>query len=228
MLDEFHTTGFALCPGAIAEDALARLLDSCTPAANTEQVRHRSGATYGIRALLWSNPALQAELDTSGLSAIARGLVGAHAFAIDAIFFDKLPHANWAVPGHQDRLMPVDRSSALPLTTRHGIAYAEPSQTTLAGLVALRVHFDAAGPADGGLEVVPGSHRIGVLTSDAIRAIPLSEYRECTAAAGDVLAMRPLLLHRSGRRLTTGQRRVLHVVYATDQPQDGARWLSSI
>ncbi len=227
MLTELERAGFTLCPGAIAEDALARLLDACTPTANTEQVRHRCGATYGVRGLLWASPALHHELDASGLSAIARVLVGPRAFAIDAIFFDKLPHANWGVPGHQDRLMPVDSSSALRLTTRHGIAYAEPSQTTLAGLVALRVHFDTAGAADGGLEVVPGSHRLGVLTTDAIRAVPLDEYRECTAARGDVIAMRPLLLHRSGRRVTAGQRRVLHVVYAADQPQDGTRWLSS-
>jgi hypothetical protein len=228
MLDEFETDGFVLCPAAVGEDALVRLLAACAPTPETEPVRHPSGAMYGIRGLLWSSAGLKLELEAAGVSALARGLLGPGAFPIDALFFDKLPQANWGVPGHQDRIMPVDTESALPITLRHGVTYAEPSLTTLAGLVALRVHFDGVGLADGGLEVVPGSHRRGVLETDAIGAVPLGEYRPCPAARGDVFALRPLLLHRSARRATAGHRRVLHVVYAAEQPRDGVRWRSSV
>jgi hypothetical protein len=227
MLDELATAGFILCPGAVVEPALVRLLDACTPTAETAQSRHPSGATYGIRGLLWSSTTLRSELDDSGVSAIARAAIGETAFPIDAIFFDKQPDANWSVPGHQDRVMPVEPGSVVPKTIRSGVPYTEPSPRTLSALVALRIHFDAVGSDGGALEVVSGSHRLGVLRAEAIRGIPLGEYRACIAARGDVLVMRPLLLHRSGRRVGVGHRRVLHVVYANEHPSDGPCWRSS-
>ena len=39
----------------------------------------------------------------------------------------------------------------------------------------------------------------------------------CVAGAGDVLILRPLLLHRSSPSRGEGQRRVLHVVYGTQE-----------
>ena len=227
MLEELADSGFVLCPSAVSEAALVRLLDACASTPEADQSRHPSGATYGIRGLLWSSVGLRSELDDCGVSAIARSAIGRTAFPVDAIFFDKQSDANWSVPGHQDRLMPVDADSPVPKTIRRGIAYAEPSSQTLGTLVALRVHFDPVGSEGGALEVVAGSHRLGVLPSEAIRETPLGEYRPCPAARGDVLVLRPLLLHRSGRLVGTGHRRVLHVVYASEQPTDGPRWKGS-
>jgi hypothetical protein len=224
MLNELHASGFVCCSGAIGERTLDRLLDACAPVANVEQSRHRSGSTYGIRGLLWSSPRLSAELDASGVSSLARSFLGATAFPVDAIFFDKQADANWSVPGHQDRLMPIESGSAAPKTIRNGIHYVEPSQETLAALVALRVHFDAVGPDEGALAVVPESHRHGILGTGAIRVVPLTDYRTCVVARSDVLVLRPLVLHRSGRRAGPGHRRVLHIVYAAAQPSNGPRW----
>jgi hypothetical protein len=224
MFEELDVSGFTVRPGALTEPALVRLLGACAPTAEVEPSRHPSGATYGIRGLLWASSGLRAELDASGVSMVAREVLGARAVPVDAIFFDKQPDANWSVPGHQDRLMPIESGSAVAKTVRNGIAYAEPSPEILATLIAVRVHFDEVAAGDGALEVVPGSHRLGVLTPDAIRDIPLSDYRAWVVARGDVLVIRPLLLHRSGRRAGAGHRRVLHVVYAADQPAGGARW----
>ncbi|HEY2409965.1 MAG TPA: phytanoyl-CoA dioxygenase family protein [Polyangiaceae bacterium] len=218
-----EASGFVCCRDAVDDRALARLLGACAPIAGLERSRSRSGATYGIRGLLWSSTRLRFELETSGVSALAQSFLGA-AFPIDAIFFDKQLDANWSVPGHQDRLMPIETGTGVPKTIRNDVAYAEPSTETLGELVVLRVHFDAVGPDDGALEVVPGSHRRGVLETDAIRAVPLSDYRPCVVGRGDVLVLRPLLLHRSGRRASAGHRRVLHIVYAATQPSDGPRW----
>ena len=123
--------------------------------------------------------------------------------------------------------MPVAVGCAPATITRGGIDYAEPSPATLENLVALRVHFDEVAADSGALQVVPGSHRLGVLMASSLREIPLAEYRAYVASRGDVLAIRPLLLHRSGRRSGDGHRRVLHVVYAIKQPDDPLRWRSS-
>ena len=105
-----------------------------------------------------------------------------------------------------------------------GVAVSEASASTLARLLALRIHFDPADGDTGALFVLPGSHRGGILTPDQLRTVPLSAFVPCVADVGDVVLMRPLLLHRSPPSKGAGQRRVLHVVYATEQPDDGLRW----
>jgi hypothetical protein len=203
-------------------------LAACEPATEIELVRHPSGGTYGIRGLLWSSPVLASELEASGLTALAVVALGRAAFPIDAIFFDKRQEANWNVPGHQDRVMPVQSTGREGIWRRNGIDYAEPSAETLASLLALRLHFDDVGADDGPLEVVPGSHRKGLLETNAVRSVAASAYEPCRAACGDVLLMRPLLLHRSRRKVSPGPRRVLHVVYATQRPQEGLQWRVSV
>ncbi len=153
--------------------------------------------------------------------------MGGVAFPIDAIYFDKTGKANWSVPGHQDRLMPIASGCVRAKAKRGEVEYAEPSVATLSKLAALRVHFDDVPENAGALQVVPGSHRYGVLRGPAMRDIPLTDYQTCTVSRGDVLVMRPLLLHRSGRRTDEGHRRVLHVVYATEQPEAPLRWRGS-
>jgi ectoine hydroxylase-related dioxygenase (phytanoyl-CoA dioxygenase family) len=151
-------------------------------------------------------------------------VLGADAFPVDALFFDKQEDANWAVPAHQDRQMPVATSSPGKVRARHGISYAEPQTETLAALLALRLHFDTTTAQSGALCLVPGSHRRGVLSSDDVLTVPPEQCVVCEASAGDVLMMRPLTLHRSASLVGSGQRRVLHVVYATAQPPDGLMW----
>jgi hypothetical protein len=46
----------------------------------------------------------------------------------------------------------------------------------------------------------------------------------CYLSAGDVLLMRPLLLHASGKSLGRGHRRVLHIEYAGPQLPRGLQW----
>jgi hypothetical protein len=116
-----------------------------------------------------------------------------------ALALDKSPEANWFVPWHQDR---ADE-------TRERCAQA------LARMVTLRVHLDDCGEDNGPLEVLPGSHLAGRLDRAAIadlsaRAMPLL----CLAVRGDILAMRPLLVHRSQRARSPRRRRVLHLEYA--------------
>jgi hypothetical protein len=185
------------------------------------------GNPFAARALLWKVQNLTALLESCGLTALASQLLGNRAFPIDATYFDKHARANWTVPGHQDRILPVDDDSRRKDRIREGIAYAEPDAHTLAQLVALRLHFDMTDGDTGALSVVPGSHLSGVLSTAQIRGIPLERYVMCPAAPGDVVAMRPLLLHRSSPSRGEGRRRVLHVVYAAEDPDDGIRWRRS-
>jgi Phytanoyl-CoA dioxygenase (PhyH) len=226
-MDDFAKIGWTLKARALPDAMLKRLLGASVAQGALASVHRPSGRTYGLRGLLWSSPVLSSALAASGLSRLASDVVGRQAFPIDAIYFDKTADANWSVPGHQDRLMPVASGCVRAKANRSGIEYAEPSVATLSKLVALRVHFDDVAADAGALEVLPGSHRSGVLSPAAIGDIPLTDYHPCAVSLGDVLVMRPLLLHRSARRAGPGQRRVLHVVYATEQPEAPLLWRSS-
>jgi hypothetical protein len=191
--------------------------------ARATAVMHRSGIAFAARGLLATVPELPAALQESGVTALASTALGAAAHPIDAIFFDKHLGANWAVPGHQDRLFPV-ASGSHGSRVRGGVAYGEPDGETLARLVAMRIHFDPTDDDSGALCVVPGSHHRGVLTGEDLRNVTLTEFVACPAAAGDILIMRPLLIHRSSPSRGERRRRVLHVVYAPTQPSVSLRW----
>ncbi|MES1187599.1 MAG: phytanoyl-CoA dioxygenase family protein [Myxococcales bacterium] len=214
---DLETAGFTLRRDVVNVEDRDLLLRLTTPAAISSAVRHRAGAAFAARGLLRKLPELARQLEACGIDALASTVLGDRAVPIDATFFDKHARANWTVPGHQDRIMAVAGNTGRKHRIRDGVAYAEPDAETLAGLVALRIHFDATDAGTGALCVVPGSHRNGVMTSGQILEVPLERYVPCAACAGDVLVLRPLLLHRSSPSRGDGQRRVLHVVYATNE-----------
>ncbi|MGC4091935.1 MAG: phytanoyl-CoA dioxygenase family protein [Polyangiaceae bacterium] len=224
MLTELEEQGFVLQRAAIDEFSRERLLAACKPEGLARSVKHQSGSTYAARGLLEDVPGLASLLEESGASHLARCALGERAFPIDALFFDKWPDANWAVPGHQDRLMPVADPAPPGARLRHGIPCVQPSAEVLATLVALRIHFDPCDLDSGPLQLVPGSHRVGVLPDRELSQVGLDRYQTCTASPGDVLVMRPLLLHRSQASRSASRRRVLHVVYAPTQPREAYQW----
>ena len=74
-----------------------------------------------------------------------------------------------------------------------------------------------------------GSHRFGRL--DVRQAAALrEEHGEVTAGVkrGDVLAMRPLLLHASSKALVPSFRRVLHFVFGPPVLPRGLRWATAV
>lgn len=211
---ELAASGFFLERNVFSIDDRTRLLLLTAPEHVFGALRHPSGVTFAARGLLEKVPALSAELETCGVNALAAAALGEAAVPIDAISFDKHADANWTVPAHQDRIVPVAESNASKRRVRDGVGYGEPARETLASLVALRIHFDATDGQTGALCLLPGSHLGGVLSAAEIQKIPLERFQPCPANAGDVLIMRPLLLHRSSPSRGDGHRRVLHVVYA--------------
>jgi hypothetical protein len=67
-------------------------------------------------------------------------------------------------------------------------------------VLAIRAHLDDSHEKNGPLRVLPGTHRRGVLSDDAIHdlAIQMRSFT-CCASADGVLAMKPLLVHASSK-----------------------------
>jgi hypothetical protein len=222
--------GAVRVPSALNDRQLDALWSILRPEAAVGAVRGRSQEAYGARGILSARPELRQLLTELELDGVAGDALRRPVFPIDAVFFDKRPDANWAVPAHQDVVVPIpseaDARAARNERLRHGLRYGEPADHVLRELVALRIHFDDAGADNGGIAIADGSHQRGRLSDTEIRGIPAEAFAPYDCRTGDVLLMKPLAVHRSGRSLLPTRRRVLHVLYA---PRDGwhGRWPGS-
>jgi ectoine hydroxylase-related dioxygenase (phytanoyl-CoA dioxygenase family) len=96
-----------------------------------------------------------------------------------------------------------------------GVLYAHAPAWALEQVVALRVSLDDSTVSNGPLRVLPGTHLDGVLSEERIEAFSRATTAvDCTAAAGGVIAMRPLTVHASSKSVSGQPRRVLHIEYA--------------
>jgi len=136
-----------------------------------------------------------------------------------ATLFDKSSARNWLVTWHQDTALPLRERREVPgwgpWSVKSGITYAHAPATALTCVVALRLHFDDSRLDNGPLRVLPGTHRLGVLSdSDIHRIAEQGSPVDCLVDSGGIVAMRPLILHASSKAESERPRKVLHVEYA--------------
>jgi Phytanoyl-CoA dioxygenase (PhyH) len=183
----------------------------------------------GMRAFELA-PALAQLIAADGeMTATARRLIGPDARPVRALIFDKSPRSNWALGWHQDRTIAVtERLQAAGFTNwsmKGGVPHAEPPTSILQAMVTLRLFLDECGPDKGPLEIALGSHALGKVPHGRVKE-SVAQHRVFTATgrAGDMLAMRLLLLHASGRSTSVAQRRVFHVDFSADDLPEGLIW----
>jgi ectoine hydroxylase-related dioxygenase (phytanoyl-CoA dioxygenase family) len=172
------------------------------------------------RSLIFSALALSPEL----LSLLAHGVQ-----PVRSILFDKNPAENWPVAWHQDTTIAVAERIEVPgygpWSIKDGVVHVQPPASLLARMITLRVHLDDTPVENGALRVIAGSHCHGRLTPDAIQQLRQQQEVACACAAGDVVVMRPLILHASSRAVEPARRRVLHFEYAPGDALDHRlRW----
>ena len=178
-----------------------------------EVARTKAGARHVLRL-----PVVRELSADRRLIDLAARFVGPTAVAFRATLFDKSPAANWLVAWHQDTALPlvsrIDDPAWGPWSTKAGIRYAHAPAWALETVVALRISLDDSTATNGPLRVLPGSHRSGVLSDQEIARLA-AEIRpvDCVAAAGGVVAMRPLTVHASSKSADDRPRRVLHIEY---------------
>jgi hypothetical protein len=205
--------GFGVTAHVLRDSECDDLL-SCVTAPDVR--RGRAGARH-----LLSMPRISELVGDSRLRAIAGAALGGEPQPFRVTLFDKSAGSNWSVAWHQDTAVPLrERFHATgwgPWSVKEGVLFARAPASALSGIIALRVHLDDSTSTNGPLRVLPGTHRLGVLSdhdlADIQRSLsPLS----CPVPRGGVLAMRPLLVHSSSRILIPLARRVLHIEYAQD------------
>jgi hypothetical protein len=209
--------GFSIVSHAIEATERRELLSTLGPV---------SGA--GRRGLL-GLPAVAALARSPRLLDLVRPHLPSDPFAVRALHFDKSPEVNWLVSWHQDLTLAlrarVEVPGFGPWSTKSGIPHVQPPVELLRQMLTIRLHLDDADASNGALRVLPGSHRLGRLSSERIRELRAQQSDVlCAVSAGDALLMRPLLLHASSRTASPRHRRVLHIEYAAFSLPPGLRW----
>lgn len=184
----------------------------------------KHGATApgpGARHLEILRPLLADVLRLPQVESLAKLAVGPMAKIVRTVSFYKTRAANWFVPWHQDVTVALRRrghaAGFTNWTLKNGVPHAEAPVALLESMLLVRLHLDPAGIGTGGLEVVPASHRLGrIRTAETKGAIRQRGTHAISAEAGDIVAMRPLLLHRSMRLQNAVRRRVIQLELAPE------------
>lgn len=208
MLD---TEGFDLVCGAVPPAMIERLRMEAAELASLEP-----DAVQGIRDLLRKSEVVRECLAAEWLQSL---VPPGHA-CVRGILFDKTPGANWLVAWHQDLTICVqarhDVTGYGPWSVKHGVPHVQPPVSLLEQMLTLRLHLDETLGSNGALKVVPGSHLRGRMLAEQIDSLKSHEFI-CEAAPGDVLRMRPLLLHASSKAESPAHRRVVHLEFAPQE-----------
>jgi len=221
----FEETGFGIVHGAISEE----LLEDMSAAMDELAREGEPQADYGARGLLEKSQRMRELAAEPALLDLAKQVLGPHTRAVKGTFFDKNAEANWLVPWHQDLTITVRKQRDTPgyihWAMKSGLLHVQPPTSVMEGIVALRIHLDGASADNGALRVLPGTHCRGRIPSKKIaelaETIPAVT---CEAKRGDVLLMRPLLLHASSVSKAPKHRRVIHLEYAYEDLPDGLEW----
>jgi len=223
--------GFAIVPAVFVPYKVDAMLAGIERAFRDQPeavaIRSGGGAVFAARNVLALWPEAESDWREPPLPEFFAALLGSGFGLVRSLFFDKPPERNWALPWHRDLTVAVrdnrvaSRAFCKP-TVKAGVPHVEAPRELLERMVTIRIHLDEVTEENGPLKVIPGSHRIGeepAASGGTVRAI--------LAGRGDVLLMRPLLVHSSGHANPgcTRRRRILHLEFAASAKlPDGYEW----
>ena len=220
--------GFAILLNVFGYQRIEDLIDSVAKIDNDEGVRSRGGV-FAVRNLLVLSPAINELSYSPKVRSIVEEHLARPSFPVRGTLFDKTAGANWLVPWHQDLTICVsdriDVPGYGPWTVKSGVFHVQPPASILEGMLSVRIHLDDCDHSNGALRVLPGTHALGRLTHKQIAEQQGSVASvSCAVRTGDVVLMRPLLLHASSAATKAVHRRVIHIDYASSQLAGGLRW----
>lgn len=221
--------GYELHRGALGMECILELQREFERLLDTEGALKRTHKTFAVRHVLKASACVRQLASSEALISRTCSIFGQRAQPIKATFFDKVAQANWKVPWHQDMTISVKEKTEAPgfgpWSRKNNVHHVRAPAEILDRMLALRIHLDDCPADNGALKVLPATHNRGVLSAMQIAAVRSSiQPQTIEARSGDVLAMRPLLLHSSSPACSPRHRRVLHIEYCATSLPCGLRW----
>jgi hypothetical protein len=231
-LETLEHQGFAILPGVLDTVTVEDLLNALSHAKQDESALTQNGGVFAIRNLLNALPEIRNLAHSPSIRTYVEPVLGSNARVIRGIFFEKTEQSNWKVPWHQDVTITVQEKMETPgfqaWTVKAGISHVQPTLKILENILTLRMHLDDTDASNGALKVIPGSHKAGRLAPDEVREwVERVPAVTCCCKQGDILVMRPLLLHASGSGTLPKHRRILHLEFSADPLPNGLDWFGS-
>lgn len=227
----FREAGFAIVPNVLSSKRVEELRAAIAAIPSGEEVRQKR-SVYGVRNLLEISPQVRQLAASEAVHQCVSPILGEGAFATRAVFFDKVPDANWTLGWHQDSVISVAEKVPVPgflaWGQKAGVWQVQPPPEILRRMVAVRVHLDDSDPDNGPLRVLPGSHRHGWVEENLAYWKDTVPEVVCTALSGGVVVMCPLILHASSKSKSPSHRRVIHIEYASEDLPGGLKWNTRI
>jgi hypothetical protein len=216
-----EVTGFVVLPGVVSEAQCRAIL--------ARLAGHDAGA--GSRNLLeedWCT-----ELATSLRDTLELGPALADSVAVQCTYFDESTHSHWLMPLHQDLRVPVRQRVTMPelagWSVEESTLFVQLPPEVVGKMTAVRLYLDDSTDGNGSLRVVSGSHRLGRLRPEQMRACRNARGEVvCATFRGGVVAMRPLILHASVRSKVRRPRRTLHFLYGPRELPYGLAWVRAV
>jgi ectoine hydroxylase-related dioxygenase (phytanoyl-CoA dioxygenase family) len=214
--------GFELVKQFISPEIVQTLIDEITKL-------NEFKSPHGIRNAEKKFDCIAKLANSEKIIAKAKSILGKKSQLVRAIFFDKNPDKNWLVSWHQDKTVSVNKKQLIdgwgPWSLKDNAHHVQPSESVLNDIVTFRIHLDDSNADNGCLKVIPTSHTRGVLRQIDIDNLIKSEISvECEAKSGDMLIMRPLILHSSSKAKFPKHRRVIHLEFSCYKLPNDIHW----
>jgi len=93
-------------------------------------------------------------------------------------------------------------------------------------MVTFRLHLDDADMNNGCLKVIPKSHHLGILSQSELTNVANTQKPFfCEVEAGDLVIMKPHIIHSSNKSINPKHRRVAHIEYSNYVLPSNLRWV---
>lgn len=219
IVNELEEQGYQIIKDVYSKEEIARIKDQL----DIDEV----GNSFGVRELFMKSPELKRLVFKDELRNLTR--VSSKTKAVRSLYFDKPPRQNWIVNWHQDLTINVDRRAEIEgyknWRVQEDRVTVQPPVDCLNRMITARIHLDDCDLTNGALRVVPRSHCEGVIDVKKLNFEELNLQEEiCELKVGDVLLMKPLILHRSKRSSNEKRRRVIHVEFSDWELPSIIRW----
>jgi hypothetical protein len=148
---------------------------------------------------------------------------------VRVVAFDKSGESNWALPWHRDHVITVADTAEVDgftnWTLRNGVWHVRPPLALLERMIFLRVLLDDTAEDSGDLEIAVGSHLSpSSQTAHDLDAGCEPVVEKTFGNRGDVLALKALVLHRSGAAGQIGRRRAIRIDFSADTLPEALNW----